>query len=74
MILPLAGGGSTFLGTGTGTTSSGFLGGSGTSKKMGCFWETVHFDKAYIVVRLKEKYFLVLHQLKATKLGVIIKG
>lgn len=39
MILPLAGGGSTFLGVGTGTTSgAAFLGGPGTLKTNALFF------------------------------------
>lgn len=64
MILPLAGRGSTFLGRwGTGTTSSetGFLGGSGTLKKK---W--VDFEKLFILTR-----HMLLQDLKSRNSGFV---
>lgn len=56
IILPLAGGGSTFLGMGTGTISSGtvFLGGSETSKINAPFLRNCD-NKTYVVARLTIK-------------------
>lgn len=63
IILPLAGGGSTFLGTGTATTSSGtgFLGGSGTLKKSAIFEKSCVFTTRYMwlqgSVKIKCRHF-----------------